>query len=111
MLRLTARLSRDARIAIAGRLGLDEAPATMSLWCDIADDLALVLLAGGDGEAEGAHLADIAEALRRRYIGRLVGSQVTIERRGAAVRVVWLLGPQRLGAWAEEMKARLEGTR
>jgi hypothetical protein len=42
-LRITARLPFDARIALARQTGLDAAPAQLSAWGDVADDLALVV--------------------------------------------------------------------
>lgn len=51
-LRITARLEEPARAALAEAFGLDAAPATMSLWGDVADDLAVVVRFGdrrGDG--------------------------------------------------------------
>jgi hypothetical protein len=42
-LRLTARLSFDARIALARQTGLDAAPAQLSAWGDVADDLVLIV--------------------------------------------------------------------
>jgi hypothetical protein len=42
-LRLTARLSFDARVALARQTGLDAAPAQVSAWGDVADDLALIV--------------------------------------------------------------------
>jgi len=42
-LRITARLPFDARIALARETGLDAAPAQLSAWADVADDLALIV--------------------------------------------------------------------
>lgn len=42
-LRVTARLSFDARVALARQTGLDSAPAQISAWGDVVDDLALVV--------------------------------------------------------------------
>jgi hypothetical protein len=42
-LRITARLPFDARVALARQTGLDAAPAQLSAWGDVADDLALVV--------------------------------------------------------------------
>ncbi len=42
-LRVTARLSFDARIALARQTGLDSPPAQLSAWGDVADDLALIV--------------------------------------------------------------------
>lgn len=42
-MRLTARLPFDARISLARQTGLDAAPAQVSAWADVADDLAIVV--------------------------------------------------------------------
>jgi hypothetical protein len=104
VLRVTARLDRTARIDAAGRLGVDEVPATVSLWADVADDAALVAQLGGDDEDDAARLADLATALHAR-LGR---GDFTAKRAGATARVVWSLGPRRLAAWARETQRRVE---
>lgn len=48
VIRVTARLTFDARIAIARDTGLDAPPAQLSLWGDVADDLAIVVDADAD---------------------------------------------------------------
>jgi hypothetical protein len=114
-LRLTARLSRSARVTAAGRLGVDELPATLSLWLDVADDAALIALLGGDDEADAAHLAELARDAHARAdhllppwlrSARLAG-ELTARTAGRGARVVWLLGPRRLAEWARRAK---EGT-
>lgn len=42
-LRITARLSFDARIALTRQTGIDTPPAQLSAWGDVVDDLALVI--------------------------------------------------------------------
>lgn len=42
VLHVTARLPFDARVALARETGLDSAPARLSMWGDVADDLAIV---------------------------------------------------------------------
>ncbi len=42
-IRVTARLPFDARIALARMTGLEAAPAQLSIWGDVADDLAIVI--------------------------------------------------------------------
>ncbi|HET9626499.1 MAG TPA: hypothetical protein VFP84_34290 [Kofleriaceae bacterium] len=42
-LRVTAMLPFDARVALARQTGLDSAPAQISAWADVADDLALIV--------------------------------------------------------------------
>ena len=42
-LRVSARLPFDARVALARQTGVDLAPAQLSIWGDVADDLAIVV--------------------------------------------------------------------
>jgi hypothetical protein len=42
-LRIAARLSSDARAGLAQALGVEAAPAVVSVWGDVADDLAVVV--------------------------------------------------------------------
>jgi hypothetical protein len=43
MFRLTAELSFDARVALARQTGLETAPARVSIWADVVDDLAIII--------------------------------------------------------------------
>jgi hypothetical protein len=109
-LRITARLDKQARIAAAGRLGLDEVPATLSLWLDVADDAALIALLGGADAAEGRRLAAGVEASRERllrWLPRRIVDGLEVEARGAAARVVWVIPPRRFAAWADELARTL----
>jgi hypothetical protein len=42
-LRVAARLSTDARAGLAEGLGIESAPAVVSVWADVADDLAVIV--------------------------------------------------------------------
>jgi hypothetical protein len=42
-LRITARLPFDARVALARQTGIEEAPAQMSIWGDVVDDMAIIV--------------------------------------------------------------------
>lgn len=42
-LRITARLSFDARVALARQTGLEAPPARVSVWGDVIDDLAIIV--------------------------------------------------------------------
>ncbi len=42
-LRITARLPFDARVAIARNSGVEIAPARLSIWGDVVDDLAIII--------------------------------------------------------------------
>ena len=100
-LRLTARLSGEARVAAASMMGYDGAlPATISLWADVADDFALVALLDTDSASEAQHLAaDVDELVKR--AGRLFGVPLALRRVKATptddrVRLVWTIGPKAL---------------
>ena len=102
VLRFTARLSGDARVAAAGRLGYDGAlPAAISLWADVADDFALVALLDADDANQAQHLAADIDALVPR-LGRLFRVPLALRRvrtttSDTSVRLVWTIGPKALG--------------
>ncbi|MCB9562763.1 MAG: hypothetical protein H6708_20370 [Kofleriaceae bacterium] len=62
-LRVTARLGFDARISLAGLVGVEVAPAAVSVWGDVADDLAVVAVLDGE-DAGAADAADAAASLQ-----------------------------------------------
>ncbi len=43
VLRVTAKLPFDARVALARQTGLETAPAQLSIWGDVVDDLAIIV--------------------------------------------------------------------
>lgn len=103
-LRITARLPFDARVALGRQTGLSAAPAQLSLWADVADDLAIVVDADGDKEGGKAMQKALAEA-----IGELAGSPSVralgagaslanphFAIQGSWVRMVLAIGPQHL---------------
>ena len=113
-LRASARLSLDARVALAPVLGPDLAPATLSVWADVVDDAALVALVDGH-DAAGGGGARLLIALERMRVG-LAGSTTLLElglaptvrdatfvRAGDLVRVVATIGPKRLSALAAKL--------
>jgi hypothetical protein len=113
-LRATARLGLDARVALVPVLGPDVAPASMSVWADVADDAALVaILDGHDAEPGGG--SRLLVALERMRVA-LAGSttllhlglaptvrEATFTRAGDLVRVVATIGPKRLGALVQAL--------
>jgi hypothetical protein len=125
-LRVTARLPFDARIALARQTGLDTAPAQLSAWGDVADDLALIVdcdaadpgnrPAGGRGgdaakrlEAtlRGA-LAAVSEQPAVRALGlpsSLAGARLVA--RGSWVRAIVAIGPAHLQRVVERATAVL----
>ena len=71
-LRVTARLSFDARVAFARLTGLDAAPAQVSAWGDVADDLALVI--DCDANDPGSKPSDAPRRLAATLRGMLAAS-------------------------------------
>lgn len=103
-LRITARLPFDARVALGRQTGLSTAPAQLSLWADVADDLAIVVDA--DGEKEGGKamqkaLAEAIEQLARSPAVRALGATQSLENAKFVVQHSWVraviaIGPQHL---------------
>jgi hypothetical protein len=119
VIRVTARLPFDARIAFARQTGLDAAPAQLSIWGDVADDLAIVIDADAsdgkdkDGARRLAHtlrgtLGAIAEEPTVRALG--VPGSLTDARmvtQGTWVRAVMAIGPRHLARAVERARAML----
>jgi hypothetical protein len=127
-LRVTARLSFDARIALVRQTGIDTPPAQLSAWGDVADDLALVVDCDAAdpgstpaGRPSGASPGGQRAAPARRLAGALramlatVAEQPTIRSlglppsltgarliaRGTWVRAIIAVGPEHLRRVAE----------
>jgi hypothetical protein len=119
-LRVTARLPFDARVALARQTGLDAAPARLSAWADVADDLAVVIDCDAEDPGDrraGARrgdapkrleaalrgvLAAVAEQPAVRALGlppSLTGARLVV--RGSWVRTIIAIGPARLRRVAE----------
>lgn len=114
--RMSARLGFEGRLSLARRLELEAVPAWLSVWGDVADDLAAVALLGGDGAGEAEELARAVMRVRQRLsrarpTGRLGLRQVIaaagVEVTGNDVRVVLVVGPRRLAALVEHVMSRL----
>ena len=122
VLRVTARLPFDARIAFARQTGLDAAPAQLSVWGDVADDLAIVVDA--DAADPGDKLGkDAARRLAQAFQGVLeaVAGDTTIQAlgvprsltdarlvtQGTWVRAIVAVGPHHLGRAVERARAML----
>jgi hypothetical protein len=120
-LRITARLSFDARIALARQAGLEAAPAQLSIWGDVIDDLVIIVEADaadpGDRRARQAAarleaairgaLASLAAERAVQALGlprSLVGAKLSV--RGTWVRAIIAIGPtylQRVAARASAL--------
>jgi len=109
VLRATARLGMDARIALSPLIGADLAPASLSVWADVEDDAALVAIVDGHDDAGGGGPRLYAALERTRVV--LAGStallqlglapvirEATFVRSGDVVKVVATIGPKRLNA-------------
>ena len=127
-LRIAARLSFDARIALVRQTGIDTPPAQLSAWADVADDLALVIdcdaadpgsgpAGRSSGASAGGRRGDPARRLAaavRAMLGA-VADQPTIRSlglppshtgarlvaRGTWVRAIIAVGPEHLRRVAE----------
>jgi hypothetical protein len=109
VVRVTARLDFDARIALASQLGADVAPAIVSLWGDLADDAAVIaVLEAPDRDGSGEAAVGLTKQLQA-WFGELANEpdllalglspairRFQIERRGDRLKVVALVGPRRL---------------
>jgi hypothetical protein len=122
ILRITARLPFDARVALARQLGLETAPAQLSVWGDIVDDMAIMIDADaadpGDQDVKGA-TDRLARALNRLLaaaanepamhalgLTSAIGDARTITQKNW-VRVIITVGPRQLGRAAERARAML----
>ncbi|HSN27378.1 MAG TPA: hypothetical protein VLT45_13885 [Kofleriaceae bacterium] len=122
IVRVTARLPFDARIAFARQTGLDAAPAQLSLWADVADDLAIVVDAdAADPGDKAAH--DAARRLAGTIKGTLeaVAGDPTVKSlgvpgsltgahlvtQGSWVRAIVAVGPHHLQRAVERARAML----
>jgi hypothetical protein len=125
VMRVTARLSFDARIALARVTGLEAAPAELSLWCDISDDLVVVIDADAydptdhnakakkDSARQLAHtLRGLLTTLADTEIVRALGvptslSDAKLITEGTWVRAIVAVGPRHLSRVAERARAML----
>lgn len=110
-LRVTARLPFDARIALARQAGLEAAPAQLSIWGDVVDDLAVVVEADASdpGDRQGRRAAARLEGALRGALASLAGEPVVqalglprslggakLAVRGTWVRAIIAVGPTHL---------------
>jgi hypothetical protein len=122
VLRVTAMLSFDARVAMARQIGIELAPAQLSVWADVVDDFAMIIDADaadpGDktnkeavGRMRGGLTAILGEAanepaLRVLGVGSSLSEARFIEQK-TWVRAIIAIGPRHLGRVVERAKALL----
>lgn len=116
-LRISADLPFDARLALAKRLEIDVVPEWISVWFDVADDLAGVALLGGGEDADPKDLVTAVSRLRDRLAAaesfRRVGLDALIENVGVTTdghdaRVVLVVGPRRLARLVATVMDRMQ---
>jgi hypothetical protein len=122
VVRATARLPFDARVALARMTGLDSAPARIAVWGDVADDLVLVIDADADDPGEkkrGTAVKRMAATLRGALAG--LGDVPVVKALGFAsslgearqivqgtwVRTIVEVGPRHLGRVVERAREML----
>lgn len=123
-LRITARLSFDARVALARQTGLDSAPSQVSIWADVVDDFAIIVDADaadpGDKKTKNptkrleAGMRGVLAGLADEPAIRALGIPSSLERakliaRGTWVRTIVAIGPAHLQRIVERANAYLRG--
>lgn len=122
VLRVTAKLPFDARVALARQTGLEAAPAQLSIWADVVDDLAIIVDADaadpGDKQTKAAAarleasltavLASVAREPALQALG-LTGAlrDVRTVTQRSWVRTIITVGPRQLGRAVERARAML----
>jgi hypothetical protein len=122
VLRVTARLSFDARVALARITGVETAPAQISAWADVADDVAVVVdadaLDPGDKAAKDsskrlAHtIRELLGALQDEPTVRALGVAPSLDgarlvSQGSWVRTIVAVGPKHLARVVERARGML----
>ena len=119
-LRIAADLPFDARLALAKRLEVEIVPEWLSVWFDVADDMAGVALLGGGADADPQDLVKAVARLRDRLVAadsvKRVGLDGLIENVGVQIagpdaRVVLVVGPRRLASLVAGVMDRMEKAR
>lgn len=124
-LRITARLSFDARISLARQLGFEAAPAQLSVWADVVDDFVVIVDADaadpGDKKPAAA-IRRLEGSMRHVLVGlandssiRALGLPASIGdahlvARGTWLRTIIAIGPAHLHRVVERATALLGGT-
>jgi hypothetical protein len=125
VLRVTARLSFDARVALARQTGIEAAPARLSIWGDVADDLAIVVDADaadpGDQGAKdsarrlGHEFRGALAALAEEPVVKAVGvpnsfADARMIAKGTWLRTIIAIGPRHLARAVERANELLGAT-
>lgn len=123
-LRITARLSFDARVALARQTGLDAPPSRISIWGDVIDDLAIIVDADAvdPGDKKSKHPTKRLETGVRGILAGLAGEPVLralgipaslqsarIVAQGTWVRTIIAIGPAHLARVVQRADAMLAG--
>ncbi|HUS32802.1 MAG TPA: hypothetical protein VMZ53_30080 [Kofleriaceae bacterium] len=122
VLRVTALLSFDARVAMARQVGIELAPARLSVWADVVDDFAMVIDADAADPGDKTK-KDAVERMRtgiRRLLAeaaaepalRLLGVTSAINdarfvEQKTWVRAIVAIGPRQLARVVERAKTLL----
>ena len=121
-LRVTARLSFDARVALARQLGVDTAPAQLSIWGDVVDDLVIIVDADAadPGDPKNKDAANrLTKTLNKLLVGaarepaiRALGLPATLNEAKMVVQKTWVrtileVGPHHLARVVERARAML----
>jgi hypothetical protein len=123
-LRITARLSFDARVALARQTGLDSAPSQVSIWADVVDDFAMIVDADaadpGDKKTKDptrrleAGMRGVLAGLADEPAIQALGIPSSLERarlvaRGTWVRTIVAIGPAHLQRVVARANVYLKG--
>jgi len=122
VIRVTARLPFDARVSISNDAALAVTPARLSLWGDIADDLAIVIDAdasdqGGskdDAKRLGHALRGALRLIANDPMVRALGVPSSIAdarmiQQGNWIRAIIAIGPDHLARAVERANEMLQG--
>lgn len=123
-LRITARLTFDARVALARQTGLDSAPSQVSIWADVVDDFAMIVDADaadpGDKKTKDptkrleAGMRGVLAGLAEEPAIQALGIPSSLERarlvaRGTWVRTIVAIGPAHLQRVVARANVYLKG--
>jgi len=123
--RVTAKLSFDARIALARITGIESAPGELSAWADVADDFAVIVDAESTdpGEKSAKRAVVRMKAIVEAALATLARdptvielglpsslSQAKVVQRGTWIRAIVAIGPRHLQRVVERASTVLGGS-